>query len=235
MIDVVGRAQRSRPTILTVRIDSVESESEGRRQDDATPRRFSCTPQSATPFPHRMPMTKVPLLALLTFAASTLLATSASAQIGRRFPSEKKIVQDPVTGVPLTFLTSTPAGDSKIYPTHHQWTADGKWVVFRSNRVRGQAMAVNEETGDIVQVTEGGYSGMLCLADHSMNLYFLRNPGRLLADASGAPGSGGATVAAPGTKSDAPPYPEASRFPVACRSERGSCRDDPPACIDRPT
>ena len=104
-----------------------------------------------------------------------VLAASASAQIGRRFPPEKKIVPDPVTGIPLTFLTSQPAGDSKIYPTHHQWTADGKWIVFRSNRVPGQAMAVNEATGDIVQVTESGYSGMLCLADHSMNLYFLRN------------------------------------------------------------
>jgi len=52
---------------------------------------------------------------------------------------------------------------------------------------RGQAMAVNEETGDIVQVTESGYAGMLCLADHSMNLYFLRNPGTLLADASAPP------------------------------------------------
>ena len=140
------------------------------------------------------------LVAGLALAASALVPSSASAQIGRRFPSEKKIVSDPVTGVPLTFLTSTPAGDSKIYPTHHQWTADGKWVVFRSNRVRGQAMAVNEHTGDIVQVTEGGYSGMLCLADHSMNLYFLRVPGTLLADASGAPATGGATVAAPGAK-----------------------------------
>jgi len=102
------------------------------------------------------------------------LLVPLSAQIGSRFPSEKKIVTDPVTGVPLTFLTSTAQGDSKIYQTHHQWTADGKWLVFRSNRVRGEAMAVNEETGDIVQVTEGGYSGMLCLADNSMNLYFLR-------------------------------------------------------------
>jgi oligogalacturonide lyase len=100
---------------------------------------------------------------------------ATNAQIGRRFPSEKKIVPDPVTGIPLTFLTSTPAGDSKIYPTHHQWTSDGKWVIFRSSRVPGQAMAVNEETGNIVQVTESGYSGMLCLADHSMNLYFLSN------------------------------------------------------------
>jgi oligogalacturonide lyase len=109
-------------------------------------------------------------------ASLLLLASAATAQIGTRFPSEKKIVPDPVTGVPITFLTSTPNGDSKIYQTHHQWTADGKWLIFRSNRVRGEAMAVNEETGVMVQVTEGGYSGMLCLADNSMNLYFLRIP-----------------------------------------------------------
>lgn len=108
--------------------------------------------------------------------SALLLAATAFGGIGARFPSERKVVPDPVTGVPLTFLTSTSAGDSKIYQTHHQWTADGKWVVFRSNRVRGEAMAVNEETGVIVQVTEGGYSGMLCLADNSMNLYFLRIP-----------------------------------------------------------
>lgn len=100
--------------------------------------------------------------------------SSAPAQIGTRFPSEKKVVIDEVTGVPLTFLTSKPAGDSKIYQTHHQWTSDGQWLVFRSNRVPGQAMAVNESTGDLVQVTEGGFTGMLCLADHSMHLYFLR-------------------------------------------------------------
>ena len=115
-----------------------------------------------------------PKLKLFALCCACLLAVSVSAQIGTRFPSEKKVVPDPVTGLPLTFLTSKPAGDSKIYPTHHQWTSDGKWVVFRSNRVRGQAMAVNEETGEMVQVTENGYSGMLCLADHSMSLYFLR-------------------------------------------------------------
>jgi oligogalacturonide lyase len=115
-----------------------------------------------------------PKLKLSALCCAFVLIASASAQIGTRFPSEKRVVADPVTGLPLTFLTSTPAGDSKIYQTHHQWTSDGKWVVFRSNRVRGQAMAVNEETGDIVQVTENGFSGMLCLADHSMSLYFLR-------------------------------------------------------------
>jgi oligogalacturonide lyase len=132
-------------------------------------------------------------------ALSLLLAAPALAQIGTRFPSEKKIVTDPVTGIPLTFLTSKPNGDSKIYQTHHQWTADGKWVVFRSNRVKGQAMAVNEETGDIVQVTEKGYSGMLCLADHTMNLYFLR---RQDAEAPKA-----VTGAEPATPGNLPPSP----------------------------
>jgi oligogalacturonide lyase len=156
-------------------------------------------------------MIKTSALSVLARASALALIASlvspASAQIGRRFPSEKKVVPDPVTGVPLTFLTSTQAGESKIYQTHHQWTSDGKWLVFRSNRVRGQAMAVNEETGDIVQVTDGGYSGMLCLADHSMNLYFLRNPGTLLADASGAPAVGGQTVNAPGATGKNGPAP----------------------------
>ena len=107
---------------------------------------------------------------------SFVLTLTANAQIGRRFPSEKKIVPDPVTGIPLTFLTSTPAGDSKIYQTHPQWTSDGKWLIFRSRRVPGQAMAVNEDDGTIVQVTEGGYTGMLCVARLSMKLYVMRDP-----------------------------------------------------------
>jgi len=103
-----------------------------------------------------------------------ITAISANAQIGRRFPSEKKIVKDPVTGVMLTFLTSTPNGDSKIYQTHNQWTSDGQWIIFRSNRVKGEAMAVNEKSGTIVQVTEGGYTGMLNVARKSMKLYLMR-------------------------------------------------------------
>jgi len=96
------------------------------------------------------------------------------AQIGTRFPSEKKVVIDPVTGVKLTFLTSTPAGDSKIYQTHNQWTSDGEWLIFRSDRVPGEAMAVNEKSGVIVQVTEGGYRGMLNVARKSMKLFYMQ-------------------------------------------------------------
>jgi oligogalacturonide lyase len=95
-------------------------------------------------------------------------------QIGTRFPSEKKVVKDPVTGTELTFLTSKPAGDSKIYQTHPQWTSDNRWLIFRSSRVRGEAMAVNEASGVIVQVSEGGFTGMLCVARKSMKLYMMR-------------------------------------------------------------
>ncbi|MDL2355761.1 MAG: hypothetical protein QFF03_10925 [Pseudomonadota bacterium] len=103
-----------------------------------------------------------------------LLASASHAQIGRQFPSERKVVKDPVTGTLLTFLTSRPHRDSKIYPTHPQWTVDGKWVVFRSAMANGEAMAVNEQTGQIVQVSEGGYTGMLNLSTHAMKLYFMR-------------------------------------------------------------
>jgi oligogalacturonide lyase len=97
------------------------------------------------------------------------------AQIGSRFPSERKVIKDPVTGTMLTFLTSKPFGDSKIYQTHTQWTSDGQWLIFRSGRAKNEAMAVNEKTGDMVQVTEGGYTGMLCVARKSMKLYYMRS------------------------------------------------------------
>lgn len=117
-----------------------------------------------------MSLRKTSLLLSLVLALAP-----AWAQIGQRFPSEKRVVPDPVTGVPLTFLTTQPRGDSKIYPSHPQWTADGQWLVFRSNRVKGEAIAVHEVSGEMVQVTEGGYEGMLNLAQSGGNkLYFLR-------------------------------------------------------------
>lgn len=121
-------------------------------------------------------MNRYLFLTLLT--AFSCLVSTAMAQIGKRFPSERKVVKDPVTGTMLTFLTSTPQGDTKIYQTHNQWTSDGEWLIFRSNRVKGEAIAVNEKTGDLVQVTEGGYTGMLNIARKSMNLYFMRFPKR---------------------------------------------------------
>jgi oligogalacturonide lyase len=106
-----------------------------------------------------------------------MAVSSAWGQMGRRWPSEKKGIADPVTGIPLTFLTTDPGNDAKIYQTHQQWTCDGQWLVFRADRGTGvQAFAVHEETGAIVQVTQTGYMGMLCNAHKSMKLFFMRNP-----------------------------------------------------------
>ena len=114
------------------------------------------------------------LLLLVILSGSIVMPGSVVSQIGRQFPSEKKVIKDTVTGTELTFLTSTPAGDRKIYPTHNQWTSDGQWLIFASRRADGEAMAVNEKTGDMVQVSEGGYKGMLNIARKSMKLYYMR-------------------------------------------------------------
>jgi len=123
------------------------------------------------------------------FLVTAAFASCAWGQMGRRWPSEKKVIADPVTGVRLTFLTTDPSNDAKIYQTHQQWTANGRWLIFRGDRGTGaQAFAVHEETGAIVQITQTGYMGMLCNAHKSMRLFLMRNPG-------GAPGQGGRSSA----------------------------------------
>ncbi|MDC8829696.1 hypothetical protein [Alteromonas gilva] len=113
---------------------------------------------------------------LLTGLFVMLPVFTVTAKIGDTFPSERQVLNDPVTGVKLAFLTSAAKGDSKIYPTHPQWTSDGEWLVFRSDRVPGEAMAVNEADGRLVQVSEGGYFGMLVNAQQSNTLYLMRDP-----------------------------------------------------------
>lgn len=119
---------------------------------------------------------------LLATLIVLLVSSSAFAQIGKRFPSEKKVIPDPVTGAQLTFLTTGPTSDAKLYQTHQPWTSDGKWVIFRaSGRAEGsQAFAVNEQSGVIVQLTEGPVSptGSLNVAQKSMKLYYSRGGGQ---------------------------------------------------------
>jgi oligogalacturonide lyase len=139
-------------------------------------------------------------------AAMSLAASAAFAQMGRTWPSEKKIVPDPVTGLPLTFLTSTDVyHQSKIYQTHRQWTADGKWIVFRGVRETGsQVLAVNEETGLIVQVTETGFMGMPCAGNKTMMLYVLEGGGGGRGPGA-APGAAGRAGRGPEQPAGAPP------------------------------
>ena len=49
---------------------------------------------------------------LLMAAAFAVLATPALAEVGKRYPSEKRIIADAVTGRPLTILTSGAVGDA---------------------------------------------------------------------------------------------------------------------------
>jgi oligogalacturonide lyase len=117
---------------------------------------------------------------LVGFVALAGLAAGAYASdVGKRYPSEKVTYEDPVTHLTITRLTTSPANDAKIYQTHQQWTADGKHIVFRSNRPadgRMQAFAVNEQTGDTIQLTEGNAdAGNLNVARKSNRLYYFRN------------------------------------------------------------
>jgi hypothetical protein len=72
-------------------------------------------------------------------------------------------------------------------------------LIFRGTREAGsQAFAVNEETGQIVQVTETGFIGMLCAGNKTMKLYVMAGGGgggRRGRDAT--PATGAAEAAAP--------------------------------------
>lgn len=79
---------------------------------------------------------------------------------GQRFPSEHLTIKDEVTGVEIIALTTSRHHNSKIYQTHPQWTSDGKYIVFRSDRnandERGSlAYAVSMDNHEIVQITTG--------------------------------------------------------------------------------
>jgi oligogalacturonide lyase len=121
-------------------------------------------------------------LRLLSAAAlAALSATAANASdVGKRFPSEKTSIVDRVTGVPLTVLTAGRHSDAKNYPTHPQWADDGIHIIFRSSDRdpdgTPQAFAVNEITGDIVQLTDGPGTGTgsLNVARLSNKLYYMR-------------------------------------------------------------
>jgi oligogalacturonide lyase len=126
---------------------------------------------------------------LFTFLASYFVCLSAWSQVGQRFPSEKRVVRDKVTGVKVTVLTTSDADDSKIYQTHPQWTYDQKYIIFTSNRDtasrRSKVYAVNVKTGTIIQLTEGEVNASsLNIARKSNKLYYSRagvnEPGKLI-------------------------------------------------------
>lgn len=125
-----------------------------------------------------MSLSHARLAVLLAWAAASLLPVHAS-NVGKRFAPEKTTYTDPVTGVAVTVLTTAASNDSKPYQTHPTWTADRKWILFRADRggANGsQAFLVNEQSGEIVQLTDapGTGTGSLNLARKTNKLYYMR-------------------------------------------------------------
>ncbi len=97
-----------------------------------------------------------------------------AAGVGNRSPAERSTYVDADTGVTVTRLTSSPAQDDKIYQTHPNWTADGAYLIFHSDRTgASEIFALEEATGEIVQITDRD-SGAIVVARHRNALYLLR-------------------------------------------------------------
>lgn len=149
--------------------------------------------------PHRS------LFLFLGLGCALVDAFAAGANFGKRYPSEKTSYVDPVTGFTVNVLTQDKADDAKPYQTHTTWTADGKWVIFRSNRGGNglQIFVLNPQSGDIVQVTDtpGTGTGSLNLSRKEMKLYYFRGGNQ----GFGRGGGGSAPAAAPGVAVVSPP------------------------------
>ena len=67
-------------------------------------------------------------------------------------PAEHETVQDPETGVEVTFLATDPADDTNLYFHDYSWLGDGRAILFRSGREKGGCMAYIVETGELIRL-----------------------------------------------------------------------------------
>jgi len=102
--------------------------------------------------------------------------------LGQRFFSENFTYKDEVTGATVNALTTSRNSNSTMYQTHPQWTPDGKYIVFRSNRTASrenrrasQYHAISMENFEIVQITTGERGGAFHLGWHKNLAYRFRN------------------------------------------------------------
>ena len=120
--------------------------------------------------------------------------TASLAQFGQCTPSERWTYTDAQTGNKITVLTDTLKNDRFLYQTDPMWTADGKYLLFRSSS-RGDGTMVERTqpngekkkwkptqiyfiemaTGKIIQATEGADLGNAFLANRSNKLFISRN------------------------------------------------------------
>ena len=130
----------------------------------------------------------------LTMACACSCCTASWAQFGKCTPSERWTYTDAQTGNEITVLTDTLKNDRFLYQTDPMWTADGKYLLFRSSS-RGDGTMVERTqpngekkkwkptqiyfiemaTGKIMQATEGADLGNAFLANRSNKLFISRN------------------------------------------------------------
>ena len=130
----------------------------------------------------------------LTMACACSCCTASWAQFGKCTPSERWTYTDAQTGNKITVLTDTLKNDRFLYQTDPMWTADGKYLLFRSSS-RGDGTMVERTqpngekkkwkptqiyfiemaTGKIIQATEGADLGNAFLANRSNKLFISRN------------------------------------------------------------
>lgn len=100
---------------------------------------------------------------------------------GQRFPSEHLVLTDEVTGVDITALTTSRHEESKFYQTHPQWTADGEYIVFRSDRTGDWLThAISMEDKEIVQVTTADRGGRELHLGWTENVLYYFRDGELI-------------------------------------------------------
>jgi len=115
------------------------------------------------------------VLVLVTIVNANLYSASQDASyVGRRFPSERKTYKDPVTGYEISMLTTSPAKDNKIYQTHPNWTADGRHIIFTSDRSgTNQYFALSIDTGVITQLTNEKGPGNAFVSRTKGNMFYV--------------------------------------------------------------
>ena len=148
---------------------------------ELTVQQITRSQNAAATWQHQNMNTRIHIHTLLLAALCALVIPSAlhASNVGKRYPSEKHLMVDRVTGRTLTVLTASDFSDAKPYQTHDTWTSDGNWIIFRSTRDgsrNGQIFVVNELTGDIVQLTDDSATntGSINLSRKEMKLFYTR-------------------------------------------------------------
>ncbi len=114
------------------------------------------------------------LVLVITVNANLYSASQDTYYVGRRFPSERTTYRDLVTGYEISVLTTSPAKDNKIYQTHPNWTADGRHIVFTSDRTgTNQYFALTVDTGVITQLTNDKGSGNAFVHRNKNSMFYI--------------------------------------------------------------